>query len=41
MPLNKSPCVGVCQLDKNKICLGCKRSIEEIMKAFNENNRII
>lgn len=28
-----SPCIGVCKLDKDKICIGCGRSIEEIKKA--------
>jgi len=32
---NKSPCIGVCKLDENKICIGCKRTIKEIMEAFN------
>jgi predicted Fe-S protein YdhL (DUF1289 family) len=25
-----SPCTNVCQLDKNKICIGCRRTIDEI-----------
>jgi predicted Fe-S protein YdhL (DUF1289 family) len=29
-----SPCVGVCKLDDNNICVGCNRSIEEIKEAF-------
>tara|TARA_R110000772_G_scaffold234475_1_gene346049 strand:- start:275 stop:397 length:123 start_codon:yes stop_codon:yes gene_type:complete len=37
--INKSPCIGICQLDENKICLGCKRTIEEIMEAFNASRR--
>ena len=28
-----SPCIGVCKLDKDKICIGCGRTIEEIKKA--------
>ncbi|RKZ83211.1 MAG: DUF1289 domain-containing protein [Gammaproteobacteria bacterium] len=30
-----SPCVRNCCLDTNNICLGCFRSIEEIMKWSN------
>ncbi|MFH1000608.1 MAG: DUF1289 domain-containing protein [Bacteroidota bacterium] len=26
----KNPCINVCRTDKNGICLGCKRSLEEI-----------
>ena len=26
-----SPCIGICTIDRNsKLCLGCKRSIDEI-----------
>jgi len=25
-----SPCIGVCKLDENKVCIGCFRTIEEI-----------
>jgi len=28
-----SPCIGVCQLDENKVCIGCFRTIEEIREA--------
>lgn len=27
---SKSPCIKVCKLDSSKICIGCKRSQEEI-----------
>ena len=30
-----SPCIGVCTL-KNNICIGCKRTIEEIKKAYDK-----
>lgn len=30
----KSPCVSVCALDENDICLGCYRSGEEITDWF-------
>ncbi len=25
-----SPCVSICTLDDNRICLGCRRTLEEI-----------
>lgn len=25
-----SPCVDICKLDENRVCIGCKRTIEEI-----------
>ncbi len=28
----KSPCYGVCTLDENRICIGCKRSQGEILE---------
>jgi len=28
-----SPCIGVCKLDKNKVCIGCFRTIEEIRQT--------
>lgn len=27
----KSPCIGVCQLDENEICVGCERHIQQII----------
>jgi uncharacterized protein len=29
-PRLESPCINVCTLDAQKICIGCGRSIEEI-----------
>ncbi len=29
-------CVGVCKLNEKNICIGCKRSIEEIKQAYKE-----
>ena len=26
----KSPCINICKLDENKICIGCYRTIDEI-----------
>jgi len=28
----KSPCKLICKYDENKICIGCYRSMEEIVK---------
>ena len=25
-----SPCINICKLDENKICIGCYRTIDEI-----------
>ena len=33
---NKSPCIGVCVLDENNICIGCRRTIEEIIRMGND-----
>lgn len=30
----KSPCISVCVLDENDVCLGCYRSAEEITDWF-------
>lgn len=30
----KSPCIHVCTLDENKICMGCYRSAEEVRNWF-------
>jgi len=27
----RSPCVALCKLDHNEICMGCYRSIDEII----------
>ncbi len=29
----ETPCIGVCKL-KDNICIGCKRTIEEIKEAY-------
>lgn len=26
----ESPCINICKLDDNKICSGCRRTIDEI-----------
>jgi predicted Fe-S protein YdhL (DUF1289 family) len=30
LPLVDSPCVNICTLDRNKVCIGCGRTIDEI-----------
>jgi len=30
-----TPCIGVCTL-KDDICIGCKRTIEEIKEAYDK-----
>jgi predicted Fe-S protein YdhL (DUF1289 family) len=30
----KSPCIHVCTLDDEKVCLGCYRSVEEVRNWF-------
>ena len=32
---NDSPCIGTCTLDENDVCIGCNRSIKEIIEAGN------
>ena len=29
-----TPCIGICKL-KDNICIGCKRTIEEIKEAYD------
>lgn len=31
----KSPCFNVCELDEDNICIGCGRSLEQILKWTN------
>lgn len=35
---NMSKCIQICKLDENKVCVGCKRHIDEIKQAFKEQN---
>lgn len=30
-----SPCVSICKLDKDRICIGCFRSIKEIRDWYD------
>lgn len=32
-----SPCIGVCQLDAQDVCLGCYRSVTEIIEWASLN----
>lgn len=34
----KSPCINICQLDLNGICLGCRRTMNEISDWWNMTN---
>ena len=37
--LAKSPCVGICVLDKERVrCIGCGRTIEEIINCGKKSN---
>jgi len=27
-----SPCIGICQLDARQLCVGCRRTIDEIVE---------
>ncbi len=33
-----SPCVSICKLDKNGVCVGCYRTIEEIRDWYRLDN---
>jgi uncharacterized protein len=35
---SKSPCISICVLDENDICMGCYRSAEEITDWFMSTN---
>ncbi len=34
----KSPCVSVCALDENDVCIGCHRTGDEILKWTQMTN---
>lgn len=34
----KSPCIQVCVLDYDKVCMGCYRSVEEVRNWFRFSN---
>lgn len=31
------PCIGICTLNENGICIGCERTLEEIHDAYLES----
>lgn len=33
-----SPCISICTLDENRVCLGCKRTDEEIRTWYTLDN---
>ena len=33
---NDSPCIGVCTLNENDICIGCDRHIGDIIDNYRE-----
>ena len=33
---NDSPCIGVCTLNENDICIGCDRHIGDIIDNYTE-----
>ena len=34
MSNDDSPCIGICTLNENGICIGCERTLEEIHDAY-------
>ena len=30
LPVASTPCIGVCRLDRDNLCMGCRRSLGEI-----------
>lgn len=34
----RSPCVSICALDENDLCIGCQRSGDEITRWSQMNN---
>ena len=37
MSEDNSPCIGICSLNKNGVCIGCERTLEEIHEAYLES----
>ncbi|MBF8779857.1 DUF1289 domain-containing protein [Pseudomonas fulva] len=35
----RSPCVNICALDEQDICVGCQRSVEEITRWARMDNQ--
>ena len=36
---NDSPCIGVCTLNEQNVCIGCNRHIDEIVQAGNPDEK--
>ena len=38
----KSPCNNICRLDEYKVCVGCKRTLDEIAKwsSYTEQEKL-
>jgi hypothetical protein len=34
-----SPCIGICKLNVNNICVGCNRTITEIRDAYEKTRK--
>ena len=32
VPLPLTPCIGICRLDERGLCLGCRRTLDEIAR---------
>ena len=28
------PCIGICTINENGVCIGCKRTVKEIHEAY-------
>ena len=37
MAEDDSPCIGVCTLNKDGVCIGCERTLQEIHDAYLES----
>ncbi|MCZ8528235.1 DUF1289 domain-containing protein [Alteromonas sp. PRIM-21] len=37
-----SPCIALCKLNEDEICVGCKRTIDEIVKwrTYTDNQKL-
>ena len=31
------PCIGICTLNENGVCIGCNRTVKEIHEAYLES----
>ena len=37
MSNDDSPCIGICTLNKDGVCIGCERTLQEIHDAYLES----